>query len=170
MADVWRKCITPVLMPRNAHDAWHASKLSPCFAAALPQPQGTLLPGPLQKEAAVRLAASCSTLLGGAAQTPPADFASLADASEALPQVAGQVCRQAAEAYASAMRLQVRGRCASFIEAILRSSNAVVACDSPSARVPPATVRQLSCAELLPLSLPVCTAAVHDGRGCASVD
>ncbi|KAI7840808.1 hypothetical protein COHA_005454 [Chlorella ohadii] len=69
-------------------------------------PRGTLLPGPLQKEAAVRLAASCSTLLGGAAQPPPADFASLADATDALPQVAGQACRQAAEAYASAMRLQ----------------------------------------------------------------
>ena len=57
----------------------------------------------------MRLAASCSTLLGGAAQPPPADFASLADAGEALPQVVGQACRQAADAYASAMRLQVRG-------------------------------------------------------------
>ncbi|PRW44890.1 apoptotic chromatin condensation inducer in the nucleus-like isoform X1 [Chlorella sorokiniana] len=69
-------------------------------------PKGTTLPGPLQKEAVVRLAASCSTLLGGAAQLPPVDYASLADAGEALPQVAGHACRQAAEAYASAMRLQ----------------------------------------------------------------
>lgn len=56
----------------------------------------------------MRLAASCSTLLGGAAQPPPTDFASLADVTDALPLVAGQACRQAAEAYASAMRLQVR--------------------------------------------------------------
>lgn len=70
--------------------------------------QGTLLPGPLQKEASVRLTASCSTLLGGSPVPVSADFASLADAREALPQVAGEACRLAAESYCSAMRLQVR--------------------------------------------------------------
>lgn len=69
--------------------------------------QGTVLPGPLQKEAAVRLAASVATMLGGTAAPDPVDFASLADARDALPGVVGQACRQAAEAYASAMRLQV---------------------------------------------------------------
>ena len=69
--------------------------------------QGTLLPGPLQKEASVRLIASCSTLLGGSPVPVSADFASLADAREALPQLAGEACRLAAESYCSAMRLQV---------------------------------------------------------------
>ncbi|PSC67518.1 hypothetical protein C2E20_8825 isoform B [Micractinium conductrix] len=69
-------------------------------------PRGTLLPGPLQKEASVRVAASCATLLGGAAAPDPSDFASLAEAREGLPRVAGQACRAAADAYASAMRLQ----------------------------------------------------------------
>ncbi len=55
----------------------------------------------------MRLSGLCSTVLGGPAQPPPADFASLADASEALPRVAGELCRQTADAYASAMRLQV---------------------------------------------------------------
>lgn len=71
--------------------------------------QGTVLPGPLQKEASVRVASLCSTVLGGPAQPGPADFASCADAGDALPRLAGEVCRQAADAYASAMRLQVGG-------------------------------------------------------------
>lgn len=99
-----------------------AACLTPAAAATRPPPQGTLLPGPLQKEAAVRLAASCSTLLGGAAQPPTADFASLADATDALPQVAGQACRQAADAYASAMRLQVR-----LLSVLLRLESRAVA-------------------------------------------
>ena len=70
--------------------------------------QGTLLPVPLQKEASVRLTASCSTLLGGSPVPVSADYANLADASEALPQLAGAACRLAAESYCSAMRLQVR--------------------------------------------------------------
>lgn len=68
-----------------------------------------MLPGPLQKEASVRLAAAVTTLLGGTAAPPPADFASLADAEEALPRVAAEACRAAGDAYASAMRLQVGG-------------------------------------------------------------
>lgn len=55
----------------------------------------------------MRLAASISTLLGGTAAPPPADFASLADAGDALPQVVGEAGRAAGEAYVSAMRLQV---------------------------------------------------------------
>lgn len=70
--------------------------------------QGTVLPGPLQKEASVRLTASCSTLLGGGLEPVSADYANLADASEALPQLAGEACRLAADSYCSAMRLQVR--------------------------------------------------------------
>lgn len=67
-----------------------------------------MLSGPLQKKASVRLSAACGTLLGGPAQPPPVDFASLADAGEGLSQVAGEACKLAADAYSSAMRLQVR--------------------------------------------------------------
>ncbi|KAL4448648.1 hypothetical protein ABPG75_005867 [Micractinium tetrahymenae] len=82
-----------------------AMRLEGSLAVERP-PKGTLLPGPLQKEASVRLSGLCSTVLGGPAQPPPADFASLADAAEALPRVAGELCRQAADGYASVMRLQ----------------------------------------------------------------
>lgn len=56
----------------------------------------------------MRLAATVGSMLGGTASAPPADFASLAEAGEGLPRVAGEACHQAADAYASTMRLQVR--------------------------------------------------------------
>ena len=83
----------------------HCSHCCLCAPLSL---QGTLLPGPLQKEASVRLTASCSTLLGGSPVPVSANFANLADAREALPQLAGAACRLAADSYCSAMRLQVR--------------------------------------------------------------
>lgn len=55
----------------------------------------------------MRLSATCATLLGGSVQAPPFDASSLVDAAEALPEVAGSVCRQATDSYISAMRLQV---------------------------------------------------------------
>jgi hypothetical protein len=77
--------------------------------ALLPPLQDTVLPGPLQTRASVRLSASCATLLGGPAAPPPVDFASLAEASQGLPTVAAEACRLAADGYCSAMRLQVGG-------------------------------------------------------------
>ena len=69
-------------------------------------PRGTILPGPLQKEAALRLAVSIGSLLGGQGTPYDTDYASLEDAVMAAPQAVGPAARAACDAAASAMRLQ----------------------------------------------------------------
>lgn len=74
--------------------------------------QGTVLPGPLQKEAAVRLTLSAASLLGGPAAPLSEDYSKASDAEEALPALAGREARAAADVYASSLRLQVgQGGC-----------------------------------------------------------
>ncbi|GAB4817100.1 hypothetical protein N2152v2_004146 [Parachlorella kessleri] len=80
-------------------------RLEGSVAAERP-PKGTLLPGPLQKEAGVRLTAGASSLLGGAGPPATADLAAARDATEALPALVAGAARAAASAYASAVRLQ----------------------------------------------------------------
>lgn len=69
-------------------------------------PRGTLLPGPLEKEAIVRVSLTAGSLLGGQGVPVEADFGSLEDASIAAPLVVGQSVRGASDGAASALRLQ----------------------------------------------------------------
>jgi len=69
-------------------------------------PRGTLLPGPLEKEAAVRLSTTTGSLLGGQGSPINMDYASLDDARMAAPGAVGPSVRSACDAAASAMRLQ----------------------------------------------------------------
>lgn len=121
----------------------------------------------------MRLAASCSTLLGGAAQAPPADFASLADAGEALPQVVGQACRQAAEAYASAMRLQVRGLVSCLMLGLPGESPGTYLFLQRCLTVCVISIAAWACQPRFdtdPVRWIPCRPAVHVGRGRAAVD
>lgn len=56
----------------------------------------------------MRVTLASTTLLGGAAAPSFADFVSPDDALEALPALAGRQAKAACDAYASAVRLQVR--------------------------------------------------------------
>ena len=72
-------------------------------------PQGTVLPGPLQQEASVRVRGSCGSLLGGEAVGVEGDYSAPPDAGEALPYLLGGLAASAAQAHASALRLQSLG-------------------------------------------------------------
>jgi hypothetical protein len=69
-------------------------------------PRGTLIPGPIQREAAVRITATAGSLLGGPGAPLHADFASLEDARAGAPAAVAAVARAGADAAASALRLK----------------------------------------------------------------
>jgi hypothetical protein len=69
-------------------------------------PRGTLLPGPLEKEASLRLSVTTGSLLGGQESPYDSDYASLEDAVMAAPNAVGPSVRTACDAACSAMRLQ----------------------------------------------------------------
>lgn len=117
----------------------------------------------------MRLSGLCSTVLGGPAQPAPADFATLGDAAEALPRVAGELCRQTADAYASAMRLQV----GAGMEAQGIGGRSWLACCNLKQRAVASPAHLLlhvhtSVPSALCLASPC--SAVYDGRGRAAVD
>lgn len=68
-------------------------------------PRGTLLPGPVEREATLRAALVAGTLLGGSREAT-VDYAGLPEATEALVEAAAQQCRAACDAYATALRLR----------------------------------------------------------------
>jgi hypothetical protein len=76
------------------------------MVAATRPPKGTLVPGPLGKEATLRLQASAGTLLGGQATPVEADFSYTADAVDGAVELAGRATRAACDAAASSLRLQ----------------------------------------------------------------
>lgn len=69
-------------------------------------PKGTVMPGPLQKEAAFRVSCNSGTLVGGASLPTHFDFATADDCFEALPSIVGNQARAACDAYSSSLRLQ----------------------------------------------------------------
>jgi hypothetical protein len=69
-------------------------------------PKGTLAPGPLGREATIRLAASAGTLLGGQTAPVEADYSSSADAAIGAVELAGRAARAACDAAGSSFRLQ----------------------------------------------------------------
>lgn len=96
-------------------------------------PKGTLLDGPLAKEATLQFAIDAGTLLGGRAGTAVSRFGSSADADEALPALVAGQCHAATEAYESSARLQAmtgEGPLSAMAEAELRHWMALSTCRS----------------------------------------
>lgn len=73
---------------------------------SLRPPKGTMIPGALDKEAQVQVAVTCGSLLSGSMEPLVVNYASQSDATESIGQVVARQCSVAAEAHASAIRLQ----------------------------------------------------------------
>ena len=82
-----------------------AMRLEGAVTASRP-PRGTMIPGPLDKEAQVQVVVTCGSLLSGSIEPLVVSYASQSDALESIGQAVARQCSVAAEAHASAIRLQ----------------------------------------------------------------